>query len=271
MDVFEVCLEITQLIYPYGNNTLDAEHRMLRSLDELEKGFGNVSDKSRKECGDILEDIRKLIFLSGAFLNSVYTFQKNDKDTPEKFFGSLHHSCLLELVRISGGILFLSANGLYRNAFDNIRHAMESVVQAIYIDNRHPMASLETKIEILKEIEDKKECHAVRLIDELKIAHKDRLKAEYKELSRMIHPSHKEILTLIRDLKTKEQGIPVTVDREEISNIYESMKRMYDIFFFLILTHSSELTEFMKREPDFCEGVKFYRLSLAAGALDIEL
>lgn len=42
-------------------------------------------------------------------------------------------------------------------------------------------ASLATKMEILKEIEDRREYHAVRLIDELKLAHKDKLKAEYKE------------------------------------------------------------------------------------------
>lgn len=167
--------------------------------------------------------------------------------------------------------MFLSTNGLYRNAFDDIRHAMESIVQAIYIDNRHPNASLGTKIEILKEIEDKREYHAVRLIEELKIAHKDKLKTEYKELSREIHPSHKQIEALLRDIKTDEGGIPTSVDCKEISRIYESLKKMYDIFFFLILNHVPELKVPIKNDSGFIKVVKLYKLGLVAEAIDIKL
>jgi len=244
---------------------------MLRSIDALEKGFRNVSEKSRKDCGSKLEEMRKLTFLSGTFFKSFYAFQKKHKEKFGVWGHSLYHACLLELFRTSGSILFLSSNGLYRNAFDDIRHTLESIVQAIYIDNRHPNTPLGTKIEILKEIEDKREYHAVRLIDELKIAHKDKLRAEYKELSRMIHPSHRQITTLMRDIKTGEAGIPITVDCEEMSNIYESMKRMYDVFFFLILNHSPEFTESMKKDSDFSNGVKLYKLSLVAGVIGVRL
>lgn len=244
---------------------------MLRSIDELEKGFRNVSKKSRKDCRNKLEEIRKLTFLSGTFFKSFWAFQKKHKNKSGAWGFSLYHACLLELFRTSGSILFLSTNGLYRNAFDDIRHTLESIVQAIYIDNRHPNTPLGTKIEILKEIEDKREYHAVRLIDELRIAHKDKLKAEYKELSRMIHPSHRQIMTLMRDIKKDEKGIPITVNCEEISNIYESMKRMYDVFFFLILNHSPELTEFMKKDSDVSNGVKRFKLSLVAGFIGVKL
>ena len=244
---------------------------MLRSIDALESGFRNVSKKSRKDCGGKLEEMRKLTFLSGTFFKSFYAFQKEHKDKFGAWGHSLYHACLLELFRTSGSILFLSSNGLYRNAFDDIRHTLESIVQAIYIDNRHPNTPLGTKIEILKEIEDKREYHAVRLIDELKIAHKDKLKAEYKELSRMIHPSHKQIMTLMRDIKTDEKGMPFTVDCEEISNIYESMKRMHDIFFFLILNHSPELQETMKKDSDFAKVVKLYKLGLVAEMVGVRL
>jgi len=247
---------------------------MLRSIDDLEKGFRNVSNKSRKECGKKLEEIRKLTFVSGVFFKSFWSFTKKRaraKNEVGAWGHSLNHACLLELFRTSGNILFLTSNGLYRNAFDEIRHTLESIVQAIYIDNRHPNAPLGTRIEILKEIEDKREYHAVRLIDELKIGHKDKLRAEYKELSRMIHPSHRQIMNLMRDMKMDEKGIPITVDCEEVSNIYESMKKMYDIFFFLILNHSPELTEFMKKDSDVSNSVKRFKLSRVAGFIDVKL
>ncbi len=78
-------------------------------------------------------------------------------------------------------------------------------------------------------------------------------------------------MALMRDIKTDEKGIPIIVDCEEISNIYESMKRMYDIFFFLILNHSPELAESMKKDSDFANGVKLYKLSLVAGIIGVKL
>jgi hypothetical protein len=244
---------------------------MLRSLDALEKGFKNVSKKSKKDCGGKLEEMRQLAFVSGIFFTIFYAFQKKTKGKYGVWGHSLYHTCLLELFRTSGHILFLSSNGLYRNAFDDIRHTLESIVQAIYLDNRHPNVSLGTKIEILKEIEENREYHAVRLIDELKLAHKDKLKAEYKELSRTIHPSHKQIEALLRDIKTNEEGVPTTVDCEEISRICESMKRMYDIFFFLILNHLPELKESTKKDSGFIKAVRLYKLGLVAEAIAIKL
>lgn len=153
---------------------------MLRSIDELEKSFRALSEKSKKECGNEIEQMHKLSILSGLFLTSFYTFLKENKGKSETWGVCLHHVNLFELIRTSGYILFLSINGLYRNAYDCIRHTLESIIQAIYIDSRHPTAPLKTKIEILKETEDKREYRASRLIGELRIAHKDKLQTEYK-------------------------------------------------------------------------------------------
>jgi hypothetical protein len=105
----------------------------------------------------------------------------------------------------------------------------------------------------------------------LKIAHKDRLKAEYKELSRMIHPSHKQKMTLLHEIETGEEGVPIIVNCEELSNIYESMKKMYDIFFFVIFNHFPELRESMKSASDFVSGVKSYKLRLVAESIGVKL
>lgn len=241
---------------------------MLRDIDKLLEGFQDTVKKSKEECGDKLEEIRQLTFIINIFFKSFTESFSLGKEYRVKVGSSLALMCLIELVRVSGHIIFFSFNGLYRNAFDNIRYALESIVQALYIDNRHPKTPLETKIEILKEVEDKREYHAVRLIDELEIDHKDKLKKEYRKLSRIIHPSHKQIIATLDDLKG-HKGVPVTIDCEEISRIYDSMIGMYDIFFFLFVTYFPEVKDALKKNPDFIKSIKVYNLTLLSRVLNV--
>lgn len=235
---------------------------MLKRLDALEEGFRDVSKKSKEECGDKLEEMRQLIFIIRYFHSAIKEHRNHDeKGIRQKYLYSLVHACYLELARISAHILFLSCNGLYRNAFGNIRYALESIVQALYIDHRHPETPLGAKIEILKEVEDKREYHSARLIDELEIGHKDKLKKEYKKLSKIIHPSHKQVIATWSDI-LKDRGVPATIDREEISKIYDSMKMMYDIFFFLFITYFPEIKDSLRKNPDFIKIIKVYNLTL---------
>jgi hypothetical protein len=242
---------------------------MLASLDELDDGFSKVLKKSKEKCGDKLEEIRKLTYVSGRFFNSYWAFRKRHKK--EIAWGhSLHHALLLELFRVSGKILYLSSHGLYRNAYDEIRHALESFIQAIYIDNRHPKSELLTKIEILKEVEEKRDYHAQSLISGLEIGHKDKLNKQYKELSGRIHPSHKEIATILRDMRQNKKE-PVAVDCNEITNIYESMITMYDILFLLVFNHCPRLRDYMKEDKKFVGVVRLYKLKLVAEAIGVRL
>jgi hypothetical protein len=231
---------------------------MLKRTSNLQKDFLRITEKSKKECGDKLEEMRKLIFIIFDFEKSV---KACEKELSPKLMNSLTCWCYLELVRASAHILFLSYNGLYRNAFDNIRHVLESIVQALYIDGRHPKTPLTTKIEILREVEDKREYHAIRLIDELKIDNKEKLKTEYKELSRVIHPSHKQIIATFTDV-FGGRGVPATVDCEEVARIYSSMEKMFDIFFFLFTKNFPEVKESLKKNLDFSKHIKSHNLIL---------
>lgn len=244
---------------------------MLRSLDTLENGFREIAKKSKKECGSDLEKIRKLVCdLTPYFYNASDKAFSPKKKKVFKYIESLVATCFWESFRTSGHIIFLSINGLYRNAFDNIRHLLESIVQALYIDLRHPTIPLDMKIEILKEIEDKREYHAIRLIDELKIEYKDKLKKEYKELSQIIHPSHKQIVATLSDM-VEDKGVPSTIDCREISKIFNSMIRMYDIFFFLFMTYFPEVKKELTKNPNFIKVINAYKLTLLSKVLEITL
>lgn len=238
---------------------------MLNSLDSLLKGYEDIIKKSRESCNAELERIRQLIFdINTSFFKSFTIIHSQEAGH------SLISVCLFELARVSAQILFFSSSGLYRNAFYNIRHMLESSVQASYIDARHPDLDVETKIEILKEVEDRVEYRAIRLVGELEIDFKDKLKSEYKRLSRIVHPSHEQIITTIRDV-AKLEAIPGPVECGKISEIYDSMKAMYDIFFSLYIKPFPGLRESLKKNPDFVSNIKKYRLTLVSKVLNVSI
>jgi len=244
---------------------------MFESLERIEESRLEISRKSRERCGENLEKLRELI------LSCCHVFWKNIRDIVfptesvlEKSMNSLVFAHFLELPRVSNHILFLCLNGLYRNAYDSIRYALESVIQALYIDSRHPETSIEVKIEILKEVENKREYHANRLVDELEIPYKDRIKEQYKRLSQIIHPSHEQVMATLGDVRERK-GIPVVIDCSEIENIFMSMRMMYDIFFFLTITHFPEFEESMRRDSETIKTVKSHKMYLLSKALKVRL
>jgi hypothetical protein len=244
---------------------------MLKSLDALEQGFRDLFDQSTKLCGVKLEEMRTLTITCSSFYGS---YLETNKETARKINGHGHtlerleHAYLLELFRTSGRVLFLTSHALYRNTFDEIRHALESIVQAIYIDEKHPETPFSVKMEILKEVEYRREYHAIRLIDEIKISQRDKLKAEYKELSKVVHPSHKEIAALVQDVLT-DTGVPSKVGCDEVSRICESLRKMYDISFYLIITSSPSLKQLLEKDSSFLDCVKLLKFDLLAGLFKI--
>jgi hypothetical protein len=245
---------------------------MLRSLDAFQEGYTNIARKSIKECRKELEAIR--VFVVGFYrvaLVSIVDCCVRHGDFLPKYQNSLVFTRLVDLLyRISPNILFLSCHGSYRNAYDDLRHVLEPVVQALYIDIGHPDSSIEVKIEILKEIEDKREYHAVRLIDELKeIVHKEKLKRKYKKLSQLIHPSYREILSMRKLVsRARVEGV-VKISCEEISQIHDTLREIYDIFFCMFIACFPEFRKSIEKNPEFIMKIKEYRLELLSKTLKI--
>ena len=111
---------------------------------------------------------------------------------------------------------------------------LEYATLCLYIDIRHPTANLLTKWEILREIEGKRDYRTSNIISSLKIGYKEDLQKEYKLLSTEVHPSHKRAKEIFKQVIEK-RTIPSEVDLEEINEISDSLKRLYDIFYFLVL------------------------------------
>jgi hypothetical protein len=239
----------------------------MKDSSTMIKSFQDNIQKSKDECENKLEEIRDLGYNFFQCFGSFVTI-----NTAERFKDSLVFWLYVESTEISVYTLYLSYCGLYRNAFDNIRHVLESIVQSLYIDVNHPNTSLLTKLEILKEIEDKKEYHASRLLQE-KLSFKSdfcegldckgALNASYKKLSKMVHPSHEKVIATIHDAmsSTKNRGLSELVDCGEVARVFESMKIVYDVFYVLVLMEFPDFLPFMKNDEDFVACVKKYELS----------
>jgi len=258
---------------------------MLKSIDALDKGFQATVEKTRKECGEELEELRKLIFGLKIFANEVMKDFREKRIQRRKWGNSLVTWCFLESWRTCGHLLFLAYNGLYRNAFYNIRHLLESIIQALYLDSRlrkmenisflepdKHIDNLFVKLTILREVEDKQEYHASRLIGKLQIArtHKKRLRKVYGQLSQMIHPTYRQIESTMHDL-TSPNGYAANVDCTEIKSIHTHLRNVFDIFIFLYITYFSEVKDSLKRKSEFVDYVKTYKLYLTSKKLGVKL
>ena len=236
---------------------------MLRSLDDLDKGFLKAREKAKKECGEQLELLRELIYDIKPLTRTFVLLGE-----PQKQFDSLIFWNYLNFVRNCGYTLFLTYNSLYRNAFDSIRHILESIVQALYLDSRHPSATMETKVHILSEVQDLQEYRVQSLIKKLDISDKEREKVKeiHKNLSKRIHPTTRTVKSIFEDYLTKDE-LPTVINCREILDIAVYLRDVIDVFFFLYISHFPERKEQLKKDFKLNEYVRKYTPYLTSKAL----
>lgn len=234
---------------------------MLRDIDVLDKGFQETVKKSDKKCKVELESLRIFILNTRHFIKN-YLFNVDTK----KKFNDLFSWCLIKSAEECGSILFLVRNGLYRNAFDSVRHLLESTIQAVYLDSNYvginniflsrPNPNIFVKIAILSEVEDKRDYRVQHLIDILPIGYKDRIRRIYKELSQMVHPSHKQIEKIMESITKPEEKLAKLVDCKEIEVIFKSLVNVYDVLLFLFFSLYPEDKEALTKNEKFINFIK---------------
>jgi hypothetical protein len=140
----------------------------------------------------------------------------------------------------------------------------------MYLDLKHPNADFPTKVEILKEVEDLPNYRGVQLVQQLEIEHKDEIKREYRKLSAKVHFTHKQLAVTASDVMYSDYHA-TKVDCAEVSNIYDSMRMLYDLFFSLFLAYFSEIKEVLKKNAGFIEQIKVHNLVILSKVLDVKL
>lgn len=200
------------------------------------KEFEKSCEASIKKCESESETLRIFIWDSAEVFNLLLR--------PQKYSLTLIDMRIKELYELEVHILYLSLSGLYRNVFHDIRYILESAVQSVYIDSRHSNCSLRTKIEILKEVEDKRDYRILNLISKLEnLGYKDDLTKEYKRLSQIIHPSYRSIVEIASSIQEHaDSTFPFPpISCREVSNVFESLRMTFDMVLFLYLWSTPEM------------------------------
>jgi hypothetical protein len=245
--------------------------------------FKTTIDKSEKECGDLrkIDELLFMLFCTITSLKKIPSFivekEVEGRIISDKYKNSLYFHCFLEMFPVFSRIMFLCACGLYKNAYHSIRYALESMVQTLYIDSKHPYADLYTKTEILKEVENLPKYHGVQLIISFEIENKkqidaeyNHIKDEYSNLSKKVHFTYLQIVATSKDFMDSSL-IRKRIDCTEVSKIYHSMRTVYDFFMFLLLSYFPELKEPLAENKEFAKTAKDHELRLVCRTLKINM
>jgi len=215
--------------------SLHREDWHVKKFDE----FHVAIEKTKKECPD-LSRMNEFVFMLSRFMIAflrIPSFFDKDRNTSERYSQSLVFTCFLESLRNSYCTVYLSACGLYKNAYHNIRYELESVIQASYFDSNCPHDDFPMKIAMLEEAEDKREFNFSRLTEKLHINlgyKKETIEAimeEWGKLSKKVHSKHYQFVATSTNFMDCGYET-VYVDCEEVKSIYESMRVLHDIFSF---------------------------------------
>jgi hypothetical protein len=134
-----------------------------------------------------------------------------------------------ELPEIYAVASYLIQHGFYRESLLELRYSFESMIQAYYLDRRHPDVGTDVKMEILKEVKERREYQGKSLINALKdLPFKQQLLDLYSDLSSNLHPRHVENTF---ESRFKES----IVDCERFSMTTNLMCRVFDATLFILM------------------------------------
>jgi len=131
----------------------------------------------------------------------------------------------VELFKNLYWILHCVLSGAYHQAIRELRHSLETMIQAYYFDTNHPQTSIEVKMGILKTLEDIEKYPTEKAIinaTNLTQNQKDNLKQLYKDLSGYVHPSHTAI---------QSQYLHVDYNEDLLDKCEDFSKRVMDAIF----------------------------------------
>lgn len=178
----------------------------------------------------------------------------------ENFLNSCVGFRLTQLNKELLWFLLECTSGVYDNANRTLRYVLESFLQAYYVDREHPGATMECKLEILKEID---RLTGEKLIKNLDIdgKHKQQINILYSDLCKFVHPSYKEWQKIVEggDVSSK---ITFFYDKKSFEECIELTDKVIDIIVFLLMNFSNEMIEKITGDKIFLESISNVKNSL---------
>lgn len=223
-----------------------------KEMEEIRKRFENTF----KDCKEQAEELRN--FTSD--LTVLVGFVIDNSDSEEAKQSVLYLRFLQSIFDLNELPCLLMA-AQYTSGIQLIRYRLESMIQAYYLDQQHPVFSLQNKVAILTEISDKREYFVSPLIKKLSVGHKDIIRELYKELSAALHPSHSDFPT-IEQMLERLKGLESIIDCDKMKGAIELTKRTYDAIFFLVLGSIPGGRKILKDETGIKEVIERHNLAL---------
>ena len=145
---------------------------------------------------------------------------------------------------------------------------MDSIIQAYYVDKRHPTSEMQCKIEIVKELED---LYGARMIRKTHLNHHQLLEKLYGELCAYVHSSYDELISSRSEKPEEIAGLEFERDSEMVDLCVSFVNRTIDVVFFVVLSLFPDIlgpkTRFKKIRADFPKFSKELELNLTLSKL----
>jgi len=137
--------------------------------------------------------------------------------------------------------------GMYHSAIQELRFLFESMIQAFYLNEGHPDASITCKLELLKEIE--KQLYGIRLIDRTTLREKQHLKDLYGNLSKYVHNSYKELEPFIKAGKLERVSL-FRFRKDLFDQCLNLTNRTLDAVYFIFSSGFPEIRAKIQNTPE---------------------
>jgi hypothetical protein len=159
----------------------------VKTSDEIFSNYDEIITKTGEDASYVFNEIDKVL----------EDIRKDIKQIDPEVFCKRNELLvairLVEAFRIFNWIKVCLACGSYQSVFRELRFMIDGIAQACYIDLNHIEASLESKLEVYKALEEMGGLIGGALFDRIKgLNRKQELKDVYSELSRFMHPSIEE-------------------------------------------------------------------------------
>lgn len=195
-------------------------------IDFIKKALAEVEREGIKSIGDKI-----YWYWSEHYDNWICFFQPLLRRLPE--LEKTNSMLILRWAELQNILLWIWINvlyGRYHPAIRELRYILESIIQAYYIDVRHPKADIYCKLEILKEIS----IFGGRLIQKTDLEHKEEIKKIYSDLSQYVHGSYEELKDAIEEGNVATR-VTFAFDLELFNKCKYFTDKVMDVSYFILL------------------------------------
>lgn len=215
----------------------------IMKLDDAMKFLLDIFENVRKETED--GEGERVYILGEHYSNWIdmwkYFDSLLDKGTSTE---SLLSFRLMEINKTLLWLWFSCTSGAYHPAIRELRYTFESFIQAYYIDNEHPDATIQCKLEIIKEID---RIVGGSLIKKTDLGYKKQLKDLYRDLCKYTHPSYEELKPVIQEGIVGPR-VTFTYNKELFDKCIELTDKTIDAIIFIFFNYDGGMLNKIKSD-----------------------